>query len=650
MPSLGYALDAEWLEVDGYGGFASGTVSGIRTRRYHALLLTATRPPAGRIVLVNGLDAWLENNSGRYALSAQRYAPDVVNPQGYVHMVDFSPKPWPQWRYRTDDGMEICQEIFIHHDNGETLLRWRLLGQPSSARLTVRLFLSGRDYHALHRKNAVFDFEPTISKSMVTWHPYAGIPGISVFSNGDYRHEPLWYYDFFYAEEKARGLDHLEDLASPGSFTWNLGQDQEAVLILRAEAGETSSLPAGIFASAYVSAVLEREQRRRQRFSSSLQQAADMYIVYRETGKSIIAGYPWFTDWGRDTFIAIRGLCTANGRLAITQDILNAWADTVSQGMLPNRFPDSGQAPEYNSVDASLWYIIAVYEFLKAAKSSSMPLSNALERRLKQAIEAILSGYYQGTRFGIRMDSDGLLAAGIPGLQLTWMDAKVNNWVVTPRIGKPVEVQALWLNALRIGRELSPRWLEQYRQSVESFYHRFWNEATGYLYDVIDVDHIAGKIDASLRPNQIFAIGGLPFQILDGERAHQVMKVVEKSLLTPLGLRSLAPDAPDYRGRYKGGIWERDGAYHQGTVWPWLLGSFTEAWLRLRNFTPEARQEARERFLAPLLEHLNSAGIGHVSEITDGDPPFTPRGCPFQAWSLGELIRLQKILETSDSR
>jgi predicted glycogen debranching enzyme len=310
--------------------------------------------------------------------------------------------------------------------------------------------------------------------------------------------------------------------------------------------------------------------------------------------------------------------------------------------MLPNRFPERGESPEYNSVDASLWYIVAIHEFLQACKGMRPALTAADRQRLQKAVQQILEAYSRGTRFGIRMDEDGLLSCGEPGVQLTWMDAKVGDWVVTPRIGKPVEIQALWLNALAIGAGVSRRWEEAARRGRLAFEERFWNEAGGFLYDVVDVDHRKGAVDASFRPNQIFAVGGLPLTLLDGSKASRVVSAVEERLLTPIGLRSLAPGEPGYAGSCQGGIRERDGAYHQGTVWPYLMGPFVEAWLRVHaDGKPEgAIAEARKRFLDPMLQCLDMAGLGHLPEIADAEPPHTPRGCPFQAWSVAEALRL----------
>jgi len=641
METIDEMKQQEWLEADGLGGFASGTVAGIRTRRYHALLLAATEPPAGRFVLVNGFDAWVETARGSFALSSQLYPADVVHPDGSGRIVEFAREPWPKWIFALEDGSRIEQEIFVIHGATMVAVSWRLTNASTKASLTVRPFLSGRDYHSLHHENAAFRFQPDIEGQRAVWHPYEGIPAIVVLHNGIYRYASDWYRNFVYEQERERGLDFAEDLAAPGTFSFDLSAG-EAVLILAAEG--FADVPVNKTSSELLADMRTAESARRKSFVTPLDRAADAYLVKRGTGKTIVAGYPWFTDWGRDTFISLRGLCVATERLDDARDILLEWAGVVSEGMLPNRFPDRGGPPEYNSVDASLWYVIAAHDFLTAAKTSRRIISAAQKTSLRKAIEAILTGYARGTRYGIRMDDDGLLGAGAPGVQLTWMDAKIGDWVVTPRIGKPVEVQALWLNALWIGSQFNDAYKEPFARGLESFRRRFWNVDQTCLYDVIDVDHQIGKLDAWFRPNQIFAVGGLPLQLIDGPQARQIVDAVEKRLWTPLGLRSLAPSEPDYAPHYLGSARERDAVYHQGTVWPWLAGPFIEAWLRVRSGTDAAKQEARTRFLAPLQVHLNHAGLGHVSEIADAEPPHTPRGCPFQAWSLAELVRLDRVV------
>jgi predicted glycogen debranching enzyme len=644
------ASTREWLEADGLGGFASGTSTGIRTRRYHALLLTATTRPTGRVVLVNGLDAWVETANLTFSLSSQCYAPDVIGGDGAQRIEAFGWEPWPHWIFKLEDGTRIELELFAVNGEPATCLSWKLLGPRKDVKLHVRPFLSGRDYHSLHKSNPAFRFDAEVKLDRVSWRPYNYMPAVTALTNGGYSHQPNWYYNFIYEEERNRGLDCEEDLAAPGVFSWNLS-DGKAALVLTTSEHAAESLPAIVKPVELLNKLRAIQQKRREQFSSRLHRAADAYIVQR-TGtpnsdsvgsKTIIAGYPWFTDWGRDTLIALRGLCLATGRLGDAREILLTWSGAVSEGMLPNRFPDQAGPPEFNAVDASLWFVIAVHEFLQAAQKQRLAL-NGDRRKLLAAVEAILDGYSKGTRFGIRADTDGLLACGVPGLQLTWMDAKVGDWVVTPRIGKPVEVQALWLNALWIASQHNDRWKELLQRGLDSFPARFWNAERRMLYDVIDVNHQPGTTDASFRPNQILAVGGLPLRLIEDNRAFLIVEGVKDHLWTPLGLRSLAPGEPGYAPRYEGGARERDGAYHQGTVWPWLIGAFVDAWTWVHKRTPPALREARREYLQPLLNHLEEAGLGHISEIADAEAPHMPRGCPWQAWSVGEALWLDQVV------
>jgi predicted glycogen debranching enzyme len=660
----------EWLEADGLGGFASGTTSGVRTRRYHALLLAATTPPTGRMVLVNGIDAFVDTPGGTFALSSQRYMPDVIHPDGASRIVAFRRDPWPTWEFVTNDGTRIRHEIVVPSGAPSTILRWEVLEATGPIVLRMRPFLSGRDYHALHHENAAFQFEPQPSstapqsspdRERVVFAPYPALPAVEFRTNGEYRHSPLWYRHFLYQAERERGLDDTEDLAAPGEFRWQLSSaGDSATCILRAmHESETESHTTSVELDAEV--LRSAERARRTAFPDALDRAADAYLVRRRTGRTLVAGYPWFTDWGWDTFIAVRGLCLATGRLGEARDILLEWSNAVSEGMLPNRFPDRGEEGEFNAVDASLWYVVAVHELLQQAArlepfahSSATASVNVIsaddELVLRGAVDKIVRGYAAGTRFGIGLDADGLLMAGTTGVQLTWMDARVGDRVITPRIGKPVEIQALWLNAVAVAAETDPAWNEVFERGRTTFIERFWNASGGYLADVVDVDHIPGTRDDTFRPNQILAIGGLPIGLLGRNRARQVVDEVERRLLTPLGLRSLAPGESGYSPRYEGDASHRDTVYHQGTVWPWLIGPFVHAWLRAHGNTAANRSEARRRFLQPLLAHLETAGLGHISEIADAEPPFTPRGCPFQAWSLGELIRLDRVILQSPVR
>lgn len=636
-------LALEWLEADGLGGFAMGTACGIRTRRYHGLLCAARTPPTGRVMLVSGVEAWIDLGRGPLALSSHRYLPAVTHPDGVGRMVEFTNEPIPTWTYELGGGARLVHELFVVRSNGavpvETWLRWRLERAPAGARLVLRPLLAAREIHALRREDASLDLSGETEGEAIRWRPDPALPAVLARTNGRYRAEPVWYRSFLYEEERARGYDHVEDLASPGFFEHDMEQGP-ALLVLRADDAHRKRTGAAL--GALVPERFEQESARRLA-RPALERAAEAYLVRRGDGLSLIAGYPWFTDWGRDTFLSLRGLLLARGKASEAAAILLAWADHVSHGMLPNRFPDRGEA-EFNSVDASLWFVVAVEETLAAATE----LPRAERSVLENAALSILAGYAGGTRFGIAADDDGLLACGRPGLQLTWMDAKVGDLVMTPRVGKPVEIQALWIRALTFGARFDARFGALAVRARGVFERRFWNEGTGYLNDVVDCDHVPGTADTSLRPNQILAVGGLAGALIGDARVRRVVEVVERELWTPLGLRTLPRWDPRYEPRYAGAPLERDRAYHQGTVWPWLLGPFVEAWVRLQGGSAAAKAHARARFLAPLLTHLGEAGLGHISEVADGEAPHVPGGCPFQAWSLGEFLRLDRSVLAPD--
>ncbi|HEY0195125.1 MAG TPA: amylo-alpha-1,6-glucosidase, partial [Kofleriaceae bacterium] len=605
---------------------------------YHALLLVANHPPEGRMVLVADLEVFVDTPAGRFALSAHRYAADTVYPDGDRRVAGFTDEPWPRWEWALPDGTRISLELAVERAAQtagtarapRVALRWtRLAGNPTS--LHVQPLLAGRDYHATHHENPAFHFDPELAGDCVTWKPYADVPAVHCAANGLYQHAPDWYRRFYYADEAARGLDAIEDLATPGVFSFDLASGVPAAMVLSTAwlPDEPGQLAAQVFAG---------EAARRAAFASPLARAADAYIVTRGAastsgGRTIIAGYPWFSDWGRDTFISLRGLCLTTGRRADARAILCEWAGAVSQGMLPNRFDEHDATPEYNSVDAALWFVISADAYLTGGEVTAGDRA-----RLTAAITAIVDGYQAGTRHGIRVDADGLLACGEPDVQLTWMDARVDGECITPRIGKPVEINALWINALIIaGRDAAP---------ARAAFARFWDPERRQLHDVIDADHVAGAVDALCRPNQLFALGGVPHPVLDpaSDQARAVVDTVERRLWTPAGPRSLAPGEPRYTPRYAGDPRSRDRAYHNGTVWPWLAGAFVEAWVRVRGSTAAARAEARARFLEPLLALRTTAGLGHLPEICDAEAPHRPAGCPFQAWSLAEALRLDALL------
>lgn len=633
-PSVG----SEWLEADGLGGFASGTSRGLNTRRYHGLLLVAVHPPADRRVLVNDAVVWLERASDALPISEHHYHPGVTSPTR-APVVAFESEPWPRFTHQGPDFW-LTREVVALHGLPLVLCRWRFDRPLPGCTLCVRPLLSGRDFHHNHRENSVFSFAVEARGALVKLATYPDVPRVLSLSNGAFEAQPDWYRNVLYTAEQARGLDPLEDLASPGLLRFDLSCP-EACWIVAENSEATQRYVTGCSAKAVAETIIDTESARRARFPRPIERAADAYLVKRGTGKTIIAGYPWFGDWGRDTFIAMRGLCLARGRLADARDILLGWSKVVDRGMLPNRFPDRASEPlEYNSVDAALWYAVVVGEFLAEA---SAPVTGAERQQLVAALRAIVEGCLAGTRHRIQVASDGLLACGVPGVQLTWMDAKVGDWVVTPRIGKPVEVQALWLNALATARALTNDYQDAFERGMRSFRTRFFDVTSGALYDVVDADHEPGKVDAAIRPNQVFAVGGLPLALLEKPLCRRVLDVVERRLVTPFGLRSLDPGHPDYVARYQGGVLERDRAYHQGTVWPWLMGPFVEAWVKARA-APSAADEARQRFLTPMTEQLNQAGLGQLSEVHDAEPPHRAGGCPFQAWSVSELLRVERWL------
>jgi predicted glycogen debranching enzyme len=620
----------EWLEADGLGGFAMGTVDGIRTRRYHAVLLAATQPPDARMVLVADLEVHVETAGGTYALSSHRYRGDVVHPDGAARLARFAYRPWPRWEWACEDGTRIALELAVVPGTARVALRWTRIAGEGTAHLIVRPLLAGRDYHATHHENGAFRFAADVAGERVTWRPYDGVPAICAHANARYDHAPDWYRHQLLVAERERGLDCEEDLAAPGAFVFDLAAAPAALALAAGAAPSDES------AQEIVDRVFAAEGARRA--GTPLHQAAEAYIVACDARQTVIAGYPWFADWGRDTFISLRGLCLATRRRDVARRILLEWAGAVSEGMLPNRYDERDATPELNSVDAALWFVIAADAYLAG------DVAPADRRSIEAACDAIVAGYARGTRHRIAATPDGLLACGEPGLQLTWMDAKVGDDVITPRIGKPVEVQALWLNALAIVGRRDDRWRELYDRGRAAFAARFWDRERRQLYDVVDCDHVAGRVDAACRPNQVFAVGGLPLVLLDDARARAVVDRVEQALWTPAGPRSLAPGEPGYRGRYVGDQAHRDRAYHNGTVWPWLAGPFVEAWVRARGDSADVRRTAYERFVMPLLGRLELAGLGHLPEICEGDAPHRAVGCPFQAWSVAELARIEAWL------
>ena len=635
--NLDRALSLEWLETNGRGGFASGTVAGANTRRYHAVLLTARKPPSERFALVNHLEEWIDIDGQPYPLSTNLY-PNAVHPEGYKQCTGFATEPWPTWTYDCR-GVLVQREIFCVRDRDLVVTRWMLVRRTKKVvTLRVRPMLSGRDYHMTHHVNGSLVTTVTVADGRVAWHPYRGVSPVQAFQNGRYRHDPEWFRTVQFPAERQRGLPFEEDWWSPGEFTYQLDHGVGAALILTTESID----------SVDGASLTEGEQKRRtglrtaapstDPLAGELWCAVEAYLSGRGSRQTVIAGYPWFADWGRDTFISLPGLCLVTGRHEAARQIIELFSAHVSEGMVPNRFFDAGEQPEYNTIDASLWFIDAIDRYLAYSKDQACVREVAWP-----VVKQIIDGYRQGTRYNIHMDVDGLIAGGVSGVQLTWMDAKAGDWAVTPRRGKPVEIQALWVRSLDVGERLAAqfgepayaaRCREDRTRAVASFRTKFWNEAGGFFYDVIDGPE--GN-DASIRPNQIYAIS-LCDDLASKEQAEKILLVVKNHLLTPVGLRTLSPEDSRYRPRYEGSVVERDGAYHQGTVWPFLLGPFVTAWLKVLGKNTKTRAQARS-FLDGLSGHVQGGCLGQVSEIFDADAPHNPRGCPAQAWSVAEPLR-----------
>jgi predicted glycogen debranching enzyme len=632
------ATSREWLETNGLGGFSSSTIIGLNTRRYHGLLTAATKPPVGRVLMLSKFEETLIVDGQRYELSANQY-PGTVHPKGFQYQTGFRLDPFPVFTYEVE-GLRLEKSVFMVQGQNTVIVHYELQTAADerfqTIKLEVRPLIAFRDYHSTTHENNVLTHQVDSDDGLTTISPYSNLPPLhfahdvcEVDTNG------FWYRNFQYSIEQERGLDFAEDLFSHFSFTFDLKRYSRARIIASTVRHDVRR------ADDYRDAEIRRREvilgnlTAINVFTRSLTAAADQFIVARDRGKTVIAGYHWFSDWGRDTMIALPGLMLATNQHSVAKSVLLEFARHVDRGMLPNRFPDAGETPEYNTVDATLWFFEAVRSFLEYANESEFVREN-----LYNVLVDIIDWHIKGTRYNIRVDKDGLLQSGEPGVQLTWMDAKVGDWVITPRQGKPVEIQALWYNALRVMENLAKtfndgRAKKTYAQMAnrvrDSFNQIFWNAEAGCLYDVVNGD----TRDASIRPNQVFAIS-LKHSMVASERAISVMQVVERDLLTPRGLRTLAPNDPQYRGRYEGNPLSRDSAYHQGTVWPWLIGPYITAYFK--TFGKDAGRTFADEWLSDFETHLSEACLGQVSEIFDGDAPHAPRGCAAQAWSVAEIL------------
>ncbi len=655
---LAIAETREWLVTNGAGGFASGTIAGSLTRRYHGLLVAALQPPLARTLLVSKLEETADYDNHLYELATNRWSNGTISPQGFQFIEAFQlNQTVPTWTYAFGDAL-LEKRIWMQQGVNTTYVHYTLKRGTRSLDLSLNALVNYRDYHSDTRGNGwQMTINPVERGLEVT--AFSGAIPFYIFSDtATLNPQHDWYFNFDLAQERQRGLGDREDHLRAATLQLTLQPGESFTVVLSTERkpslNGSSALKHRHNASQHLLDLWQSNRSPRlpeaPDWIADLVLAADQFIAKRPTidhgmGKTILAGYPWFSDWGRDTMISLPGLTLATGRPEIARSILRTFAHFLSEGMLPNRFPDVGEVPEYNTVDATLWYFESVRLYYEATEDEDLVGS------LFPVLADIIDWHCRGTRFNIHLDpADGLLYAGEHGTQLTWMDAKVGDWVVTPRIGKPIEVNCLWYSALRTIARFA-RLLGKPHQEYEAIadrtlarFNRFWNPETGYCFDVLDGDH---GDDPSLRPNQILTValplcavrnGHLP--LLTNEQQRSVVEACSRSLLTSYGLRSLSPDHPDYRSHYVGNSFQRDSAYHQGTVWGWLIGPFVMAHYRIFKNLPQSFD-----LLRPMANHLTTAGVGSLSEIFDGAPPQSPNGCIAQAWTVAEVLQTWAYLE-----
>ncbi len=641
-----FATQQEWIETNGLGSYASSTIVGANVRRYHGLLVASLKPPTHRYVFLSKLEEIVTLEGKNFDLASSQY-PFVVFPQGYKLVERFEYDLCPNIIYNLD-GVLLRKSILMIYGENTTVIRYELLNGDRGMMMMIRPLCAFREHHQLAMENAGLNHNIVTGSNRLSMQPYAELPPLYIYySRGLVDPKFYWYKNCEYRKEQERGLEFTEDLFTPCVISAHLNPGETMDIIASTDTNRFMMMQPGD-SDELIRKELERRQMLirampvKHPIASSLAIAADSFIVRRDSDKhSVIAGYHWFGDWSRDTMIALPGLTLTTGKTKLAREILLSYADFLSDGMLPNRFPDLDILPEYNSVDGTLWYFNAVYQYVLKTGDSGL-LREHLYRKLKEVVE----WHIRGTRFNIRMDQDGLIFAGQEGVQLTWMDAKIGDWVVTPRIGKPVEVNALWYNALRIMETFAGLLgftddQKQFKELAElagrNFNEQFWCPDRSYLYDYICGDYK----NEDVRPNQILAIS-LPFPVLRPEYQKPVLNVVQEKLLTPFGLKTLSSDHPDYTGVYSGDVYHRDRAYHQGIIWAWLIAPFVEAYLKVHPSAPDAR-----RYCLSLLEHfekqLNDQGISTVSEIFDSSETYFPKGAISHATSVGEVLRALDI-------
>ncbi|MCC7230005.1 MAG: glycogen debranching enzyme family protein [Fimbriimonadaceae bacterium] len=611
--NFGVSTRREWLLTNGIGGYAMGTASEINTRRYHGQLIAATNPPAGRMVLLASVDAFIQGDGQPVGVSANQY-PGAVFPDGFQYLQSFSVGKIAKWRYEVGK-MAVEKSLQLHQGRNGCTIAYRNCGDQPFL-LALRPLVCHKPHHENFYERLDYPGEISFQKkcSSIAF----GGQTLTIHHLAAQR-VPIqgWYYRFEHAREAERGLDPRDDLFCPFELRYELLP------------GETAVIAAGDWADVTPEPFADDEDSNSVRLQPMLEDAASRFVVRTDSRTSILAGYPWFTDWGRDTMIALPGLLLCTGRVDEAKSLLLDYASQMRNGLIPNRFVESGEIPDYNTVDATLWFVNAVYKTLDAG------WDEPFARKVFPSLTEVFVRHMQGTDFGIRVDRrDGLLTQGAEGVQLTWMDAKIGDWVVTPRHGKPIEINGLWINALRciawIAESLgeSPDiFVAAAERAEKNFDKKFWHEVRGHYLDTVD------PIDASLRPNQLIPMA-LPFGPAKGAHASKALDTIAWHLATARGLRTLGPEESEYRGRFEGPLPELDSSYHQGTVWPWLMGPYASALVKVDGNRKEAK-----RILKVAKEMLVESGLGGISEVYDADEPQRPNGCPWQAWSVGEILR-----------
>lgn len=648
LGNFNIASDKQWVVSNGLGGYASSSITGANTSKYHGLLFASLRPPGERNLLLAKLEEEINIDGETFYLSSNQ-TENGIYPEGYKHLQSFELRPFPTYTFAIRDVI-LEKVVFMLKGYNTTVVRYSVYsGSNRPVKFKITPLINCRHYHHTVRKNS-WPFRQETGKNSVLIEAYPGAPLMKLYSEkAQYQSgSGHWFEGLFYSQEDRRGLGPWEDHFMPGSFEYELSGDESFGIIASTENEKEVTNPflEQISAERRLANLVEKAGFHEE-FVNRLILAADSFIVNRHStdAKTIIAGYPWFTDWGRDTMIALPGLCLVTKRFDEAKEILNTFARYCRRGLIPNMFPDEGEEPLYNTVDASLWFFHAVCKYITYTGDTKF-----IQNEIYPVLKEIINYYRNGTDFNIRMDEDGLIIAGEHGQQLTWMDAKVGDWVVTPRHGKPVEINALWYNALEVINQLAKSYgddKEDYSKLAgrvrSSFVDKFWNPEKHCLYDVITD---TGR-DDSIRPNQILAVS-LTYSPLDHGRQLKVVNTVWRELYFSFGLRSLAPGSPGYKGIYRGDVVERDAAYHQGTGWGWLIGPFITAFRKVNDYSLESKTVA-ERFITPFKAHLWDHGIGSISEIFDGESPHHPKGCFAQAWSVGEVLRtyVEDILETT---